>query len=570
MLLYPETRSIQVIDGNSERIIDNITIGSFPYAVEVSSVTNRIYVTSSESNILYIIDGLTNNITHKINAGESLGVLDIDSNEYYGERELIFVLSTANNSISVIDSTTGEVKSNIKTLSSPYRIAIDSIKNRIYVTETGQNYTDVVGVEVIDYYTEYAEKKFNFTVLPLHIVGYMPSGITVDPSSSRAFVGGLAVDKVSVIDTDSNQIVGNISLDFFPNTIAFDKEEKKLYVTTAQNNVVYIIDTTSKDLYKPKDKSEIPQKKVDSIPYDIAINTNTNIIYLANYDSETVSLIDSDTTERITSVSLTVTPPNAGRIKCNNTTQDLNTPKKMIVGTKCNLIAEHGFAYDPLYNYSEGNSNYTISYVTLFHIHNITKNTIEHLFNNTFGQIYNNTFGQIFHSTIKPPTLKEFTIDHYGSYTFNLLSLPAIVNSASIFLSFGTLLIVIILAIIKSVYDNRRSDEKPKSNLYYINPEDDEQQIDKQKENVFSKAEIIGFDVAVIAGILIFLTISEGFESGEQLQISMITATIVFPFAISAVFAITDKIGFSTRLMAAGFVNLMIAVLLLAIMKIYQ
>lgn len=131
-------------------------------------------------------------------------------------------------------------------------------------------------------------------------------------------------------------------------------------------------------------------------------------------------------------------------------------------------------------------------------------------------------------------------------------------------------MIVIILAIIKSVYDNRRSDEKPKSNLYYINPEDDEQQIDKQKENVFSKAEIIGFDVAVIAGILIFLTISEGFESGEQLQISMITATIVFPFAISAVFAITDKIGFSTRLMAAGFVNLMIAVLLLAIMKIYQ
>ena len=85
---------------------------------------------------------------------------------------------------------------------------------------------------------------------------------------------------------------------------------------------------------------------------------------------------------------------------------------------------------------------------------------------------------------------------------------------------------------------------------------------------MLSKGEIIGFDSAVIAGVLIFLTISEGFESNEQTQISIITASIVFPFAISAIFAVGKHQGLAVRLMIAGFVNLMVSIILLAIMKL--
>ena len=544
----PESRSIQVIDGKTERIIDNITIGAFPNAIAVSSVTNRIYVASPESDILYIIDGLTNNITHKIRLGEYLGDIAIDSNEFGGYRELVFVVSIGNNMAYVIDSTTGEIKSNIKMHSSPRGIAIDSIKNRAYVTTE-------FGIEGIDYYTEFFGKKVYLTHFSIpYFDSYSTFGITVDPTSSRVYVADEGIDKVYVIDTNSNYVIGQIQVGLFPRNIAFNEENKKLYIGTDQG-YVYIIDTKRDNFYS-KTKSE-PSKpiKVDSIPYDIAINPSTNMIYLANYESETISLIDGDTDNRTTSLLFRIFPSNAGRIVCNNEIQSPDTDIKMAVDTKCNIIAEPGFAYSTLHNDSKVHSHYTINYNTTSHLHNIYDNTIAHLFNNTLG----------------PPNITPIPIDHYGSYTFNLISFPAIINSASIFLSFGTLLIVIFLAILKSVFDNRgKSDKKHKITLYYLNPEDEEEQIDKQKDNVFSKSEIIGFDVAVIAGILIFLTISEGFGSDEQLQISMITATIVFPFAISAVFAITDKIGFSTRLMVAGFINLMIAVLLMAIMKIYQ
>jgi YVTN family beta-propeller protein len=540
----PESRSIQVIDGSSERILNNITIGAYPNSVAVDSINNKIYVASPESDMLYIIDGVTNNITHKIKAGTILGDLAIDTNEFEGHRGLAFVASTGTNSISVVDGTTGEIINTINTTVSPFGIAIDPIKNRAFVT------SGIDSVDVIDYQTDFFGRKFNSTLLSTIKVGNSPFGISQDPSSSRAYVANSAINNVSVIDTNSNHVVDNITVGLFPSSVAFNEKEKKLYVATGEGNVS-IIDTGNTDKNSQGKYKISKNVKVDSIPYDIAINPNTNTVYLANYESKTISSINGITDNRTTAVLFNIFPANAGKIECNKINQNLSTYIKLAVGIKCNILAEKGFAYDSSYDkLAEINPNYTINHDTFLHLFKIFRN----VFANPIGQINSS----------------EIVIDHYGEYTYNLLSFPSIISSASIYLSFGTLVTVIALAVIKPTINKLgKSDKKYSNTLYYPDPENEEQ-IDIQKDNTFSKAEIIGFDVAVIAGILIFLTISEGFESEEQLQISMITATIVFPFAISAVFAITDKIGFSTRLMIAGFINLMIAVLLLAIMKIYQ
>ena len=91
--------------------------------------------------------------------------------------------------------------------------------------------------------------------------------------------------------------------------------------------------------------------------------------------------------------------------------------------------------------------------------------------------------------------------------------------------------------------------------------------MDKRQSELLSKIEIITIDASVIVGVLIFLSLSEGFDPSEQTEITIITANIVFPFAISVIVAVNDREKFATRLMIAGFINLMISVILIAIMR---
>src|SRR5215212_929382 len=123
-------------------------------------------------------------------------------------------------------------------------------------------------------------------------------------------------------------------------------------------------------------------------------------------------------------------------------------------------------------------------------------------------------------------------------------------------ISITGLFAVILLAAIMPAFNLRKK----------IKDEKDELKGDASK--LLSKAEIITIDATVIIGVLIFLSLTEGFELSEQYQINVITASIVFPFAISAIIGVTRREKFATRLMIAGFINLMISVILIAIMKL--
>jgi hypothetical protein len=74
--------------------------------------------------------------------------------------------------------------------------------------------------------------------------------------------------------------------------------------------------------------------------------------------------------------------------------------------------------------------------------------------------------------------------------------------------------------------------------------------------------DVIQIDATVIAGVLIFLTIGTEFN---KLALTYMTASIVYPFAISAIRAITKGSAESgIKLMMAGFVYLMVAIILIS------
>ena len=87
-----------------------------------------------------------------------------------------------------------------------------------------------------------------------------------------------------------------IHLPFTPSDIAYDSLYEKLYILDRDENGVYVVDTNilnnipeGTENLSEGQNNEIP---VGNSPVDIAINSYTNRGYVANYDSQTISVID--------------------------------------------------------------------------------------------------------------------------------------------------------------------------------------------------------------------------------------------------------------------------------------
>lgn len=84
--------------------------------------------------------------------------------------------------------------------------------------------------------------------------------------------------------------------------------------------------------------------------------------------------------------------------------------------------------------------------------------------------------------------------------------------------------------------------------------------------------DLLAVDASVIAGVLIFLTVgsSEIFSGNAIQQIGILTASIVFPFAIAAILTLSKGQVelYGVKFMIAGFIYLMVSVILIAFIQI--
>jgi YVTN family beta-propeller protein len=234
-------------------------------------------------------------------------------------------------SVSVIDGGTNKV---IKTLSvgkSPEGIAVDPNKGTIFVANSG-SYSVSILEGSADYFQILAKVNLvseNFTNLPQ--VYNLATYIAVNPETNKAYVTNEDADVVSVLNinystlkhfgsvTEANQhkilvtgkivpsqirqpgttlpgiLVGNA-----PHGIAVDYSTNLIYVTNQESDSISVIDGTTRSLVN----RNIP---VGTFPHVVAVNPITNKIYVTNWgtidiNSSTVSVIDGRTNRVIAQV----------------------------------------------------------------------------------------------------------------------------------------------------------------------------------------------------------------------------------------------------------------------------
>jgi YVTN family beta-propeller protein len=533
-LAIPDTDKVYVVDGFTNSIISNITLNGVPNAIVVNPKTNMIYVASPETDQIYVIDGFNNTVVKSFKSGPLVSDMGIDSNEFGGLGSLIFVANEGteniNSTIDIIDGITNKIIGNISMdrYSIPWDVGIDQTLNKAYIANMATN-----DVSIFDYATE-LNHTFSYKNITNILVGLSPTGITVDPSTGKIYVTNSGENTISVIDIISkNKSVSHYKVGLFPFALAFNTNNSKVYIANSGHNTISIFDTNL-------NKVEDDPIQVDSVPYDVAINPRTNLIYVANYESKTLSTINGTSNKLSAVVKFYIYPENSGKIICNGkeVSTNRNIPIRMDIDTKCkaepfldykfNKWSEQQYLNGP----NKTKADFTEPILSLY---------------NSFYQVVNPTPGK------ENMLFDEKTIAKHGIISAEFTLVPSLITSIKLAGPSLSILVLVISIIIVSVFP-----DISKRKLI----------VDSKQQANLSRIDILSIDGGIIAGVLIFLSLTEGFDVTEQTQITIITANIVFPFAISAILAILNHEKYATRFMIGGFINLIISVILIAVMKI--
>lgn len=510
--------TIYVLDESTGRLISNITVKGFPNFVSLHPSANKIFVVSPEFDQIYVINGYSDNVTSIIQVGKNPAQLALDPTDYTssGRKGLLFVTTQDDNNVEIIDASNEESLKNVTVGQWPYGIVVNPVTTKAYVTNSGDG-----TVSVIDYGYNSNNTLFAKVIATVDVQS-SPMGIAVDPYKNHIFVANSGAGNISVINGLDNRVINNVSAGIFPQFLLFNKNTSELYITESANNTISVMNM-SQSTHKPMSIS------TDGIATDMEIDPINNWIVMSSYDGKSLSFINGSSPHNtMVRVSFNISPPQTGQIICNGKIVRPNTIAVMDVGTICKAESMENFDFS---GWSEKLRNNVLEFS-------------QHNFENSTSVASNNTIMSN-NDTIK--------IQKNSILTANFRHIDSFVDVLAqfgLYISTGTLIAVIILASLSQYLFRTRRGGKQDT-----------------QDWVMDKISLITIDASVIVGVLIFLSL-EGFSESQQTQVALVTANIVFPFALSAIFSVVNHLAFGTRLMVAGFVNLMVSIIIITIIKL--
>ena len=337
------SNTVSVFDAKTDKLISTVQTGIFPYSIDANQFNNRIYVTNRGSDDVTVIDGSTDSVIDNIAVGKSPVQVAVDQSSNW-----VYVTNIDSSSISVIDGITNKVIRTISGISTPYGIGIEPISDKLYVSNIANS-----TITLMD------EDSYNFVKnIP---AGNSPVGIDVNEKGNLVYVTNYASNSLSVINGTDGTVIKTIETGQFPVGVKINPVSNKVYVSNIGSNTVSVINETSLEKIKdiPVNPSSITKREgyPSTIPTNIkfpliasfvAIDPLTNLVYVTNTASNTLSVIDGKEDERIVRIGFQTNPENSGFIECNGI-KNLNQNSTIITTDNeatCTAVPERGYTFD--------------------------------------------------------------------------------------------------------------------------------------------------------------------------------------------------------------------------------
>lgn len=188
----------------------------------------------------------------------------------------------------ILNATTMSIANliDIEVGSEPAHVIIDQLGKLAYVTNKGDNTVSVVNV---------AQRKITARIE----TGKSPHGLRMSPNGREIYVANNGSDTVSVIDVTGAREVARVKVGKAPAQVGFAPDGKRLYVSSTTDNTVVVVDTAQ--------RKQIASVPVGRTPIQVFVTPNGRYVYAANEGSatnpdNTASVIDTATNKVIATI----------------------------------------------------------------------------------------------------------------------------------------------------------------------------------------------------------------------------------------------------------------------------
>jgi YVTN family beta-propeller protein len=541
-------RSVSAINSSDNEVLSNILVSHEPKAIAVNPITNTIYVTQNDS--VSVIDGKNNtlkaNITLDMKSAISIAVNPNTDTVYVADgdsKNIAVIDGTMNKKVKDIQLERDDSAERPQDQLGKIGIAVDPIRNKVYAANPST--ASVTVIDGLDYSILYNISTFNRL--------YEPHAIAVNPFTNLAYVVGTR--GFAVIDLSESNAV---SRDNYNISGYLVKESVKEVAINPFRNITYIIDRGQNAIYviDPRDDKLVTKVTMDSSPTYASVDPYANIVYVTNSGSDTVSRIDGTTHDVIYGAKFDV----------NDQLSVYEIPfigikVPVIPSTSVNIECSAKTISDNEYVKKTISDNEYVDYISGTHLKCSAQS------NSYFSPLIKSSWSGF--DDGNPDN--EFTVTHYETVTGTFIDLGDLLQTIGPILILLVPIVVVVVVSIPSFLAKIRkvfgTAEEGTQKFFPLIPD-----TGREETAILSKFEILTTDASVIVGVLIFLTFTQGLEIAPQTQIntnssnivfSLITAIIVFPFAISAVVTMRNYDKFAIRLMIVGFINLMTGIILI-------
>ncbi len=125
-----------------------------------------------------------------------------------------------------------------------------------------------------------------------------PYACRLDEDRKRLYVSLWARAEVAVIDLKSNTVVERWKTEEHPNEMLLSKNGRLLYVANANRNTVSVIDTTHGETVETLWAALHPQSPPGSTPNSLALSPDEKTLFVANANINTIAVMDVSTRGR--------------------------------------------------------------------------------------------------------------------------------------------------------------------------------------------------------------------------------------------------------------------------------
>lgn len=239
------------------------------------------FVTNQDNDTVSVVDSATGQITATIPVGTSPQALALSS-----DKSTLYVANTGSNTISVIDTTTFQVIQTLNpaTLSSPDSLALDPKGRYLAIGNLGSNNLEILHLQ---------NDPITGTSLPLGFaVG--PRSMTVTPNGSLIYIAdntGNTVTAVNMADPINPTILETITVGNSPSSVAVSPNTRFAAVSNKTDNTVSIISTFNNVV--------VSTVTVGSSPSSVSFNSTSDKVYVTNSGDNTASTITLNTSMAI-------------------------------------------------------------------------------------------------------------------------------------------------------------------------------------------------------------------------------------------------------------------------------